>query len=93
MTSSTANGSYKAGATVSIQVDFGENVTVTGTPQLALIERRDRRLPSGRGTSTLTFTYTVAGGENAADLDYNATTALDPERRHDQGRRRRTTRR
>ena len=36
VTSSTANGSYKAGATVSIQVDFSESVTVTGTPQLAL---------------------------------------------------------
>jgi len=29
--SSTANGSYKAGAIVSIQVAFSENVTVTGT--------------------------------------------------------------
>ena len=36
VTSSTANGSYNAGATVSIQVGFSENVTVTGTPQLAL---------------------------------------------------------
>ena len=31
---------------------------------------------SGSGTNTLTFTYTVAGGENSADLDYNATTSL-----------------
>ena len=28
------------------------------------------------GTSALTFTYTVAGGENSADLDYSATTSL-----------------
>ena len=36
VTSSTADGSYKAGAAVSIQVNFSESVTVTGTPQLAL---------------------------------------------------------
>ena len=31
--SSTANGSYKAGQSVSIQVNFSSAVTVTGTPQ------------------------------------------------------------
>ena len=74
--SSTANGSYKAAATVSIQVNFSENVTVTGTPQLALNSGATVNYASGSGTSTLTFTYTVAGGENSADLDYNATTSL-----------------
>jgi len=76
VTSSTANGSYKAGATVSIQVNFSENVTVTGTPQLALNSGATVNYASGSGTSTLTFTYTVAPGENAADLDYNATSSL-----------------
>ena len=76
VTSSTANGSYKAGATVSIQVNFSEPVTVTGTPQLALNSGATVNYASGSGTSTLTFTYTVAGGENSADLDYNATTSL-----------------
>ena len=60
VTSSTANGSYKAGATVSIQVGFDENVTVTGTPQLALSSGGTADYASGSGTSTLTFTYTVA---------------------------------
>ena len=31
---------------------------------------------SGSGTATLVFTYTVAAGQNAADLDYASTTAL-----------------
>ena len=76
VTSSTANGTYKAGATVSIQVILSENITVTGTPQLALSSGATVDYSSGSGTSTLTFVYTVAGGENSADLDYNATTAL-----------------
>ena len=36
VTSSTANGSYKVGDAISIQVTFSESVTVTGTPQLTL---------------------------------------------------------
>ncbi|MEP6811698.1 MAG: hypothetical protein ABI990_01780, partial [Actinomycetota bacterium] len=74
--SSTANGSYKAAATVSIQVNFSENVTVTGTPQLALNTGATVNYASGSGTSALTFTYTVGAGENSADLDYNATSSL-----------------
>ena len=31
---------------------------------------------SGSGTSTLTFNYTVAAGQNTADLDYASTAAL-----------------
>ena len=76
VTSSTADGSYKVGATVSIQVNFSENVTVTGTPQLALNSGATVNYGSGSGTSNLTFTYTVAGGENSTDLDYSGTGSL-----------------
>src|SRR6185312_4100571 len=76
VTSSTANGSYKSGDAVSIQVNFSENVTVTGTPQLALNTGATVNYASGSGTPTLTFTYTVGAGESSADLDYNATTSL-----------------
>ena len=31
---------------------------------------------TGSGTSTLTFTYTVAAGQNTPDLDYTSTAAL-----------------
>lgn len=77
--SSTANGTYKVGDVVSIQVGFSENVTVTGTPQLTLeTGAMDRMVnyASGSGTSTLTFTYTVQAGDTTPDLDYVSTSAL-----------------
>src|SRR5207247_2165848 len=77
--SSTANGSYKAGDPISVQVNFSEAVTVTGTPQLTLeTGTTDEAVDyaSGSGTSTLTFTYTVQAGDTSADLDYVATTSL-----------------
>src|SRR5207302_1210 len=77
--SSTANGSYKAGDVVSVQVNFSENVTVTGTPQLTLETGATDAVvnyASGSGTSWLTFTYTVRAGDTAADLDYHDTAAL-----------------
>ncbi|CAN5908548.1 hypothetical protein BH11VER1_BH11VER1_36940 [soil metagenome] len=77
--SSTANGTYKAGDVISIQVNFSEAVTVTGTPQLTLETGTTDRVvnyASGSGTSSLTFTYTVQAGDISADLDYQSTTAL-----------------
>ncbi len=77
--SSTANGAYKVGDTVSVQVNFSEAVTVTGTPQLTLeTGTTDRTInyASGSGTSSLTFTYTVQAGDTTADLDYISTSAL-----------------
>ncbi|WP_141400505.1 DUF4347 domain-containing protein [Magnetospirillum sp. 15-1] len=79
VTSSTADGSYKVGDTISVQVDFSENVTVTGTPQLTLetgTTDRTVNYASGSGTSSLTFTYTVQAGDTTADLDYISTGAL-----------------
>ncbi|WP_313505672.1 Ig-like domain-containing protein [Stutzerimonas kunmingensis] len=77
--SSTANGTYKAGDTVSVQVNFSEAVTVTGTPQLTLETGASDRVAyyaSGSGTNTLNFVYTVQAGDTSADLDYQGTTAL-----------------
>ena len=79
VTSSTADGTYAVGATVSIQVVFSEAVTVTGTPQLTLETGASDAVvnyTSGSGTNTLTFTYTVGAGHTSADLDYVATTSL-----------------
>jgi len=79
VTASTADGSYKVGDTVSIQVNFSEAVTVTGTPQLTLETGSTDRVvnyASGSGSSTLVFTYTVQAGDTSADLDYLSTTAL-----------------
>ncbi len=79
VTASTSNGIYKAGDTVTVQVNFSENVTVTGTPQLTLETGTTDRVvnyASGSGSSTLVFTYTVQAGDTSADLDYLSTTAL-----------------
>lgn len=76
VTSSTANGTYKAGDVISIQVEFNEAVTVTGTPQLTLNTSTTINYASGSGTTSLTFTYTVASGHTTSDLDYAATSSL-----------------
>jgi cyclophilin family peptidyl-prolyl cis-trans isomerase len=78
VSSTQAPGTYGTGAVIPITVTFSEPVTVTGTPQLAMNGGTDLVLnyASGSGTSTLTFTYTVAAGQNIADLDYASTTAL-----------------
>jgi hypothetical protein len=79
VTSSTANGSYRAGNTISIQVSFSGAVTVVGTPQLTIdTGSTDRSVSysSGSGTNALTFSYTVQAGDTSSDLDYVATSAL-----------------
>lgn len=79
VTSSTANGTYKAGDVISVQVSFFENVTVTGTPQLTLETGSTDRVinyTSGSGTNTLTFSYTVQAGDASLDLDYISIGAL-----------------
>ncbi len=65
-----ADGSYNTGDIIDIQIAFSENVLVTGTPQLALNSGGVANYFSGNGTSTLTFRYTVASGQNTTDLDY-----------------------
>ena len=77
--SSTANGSYSAGTAISLQVTFSGPVNVDtsgGTPSLALNSGGTASYASGSGTKTLTFNYTVAAGENSADLDYTSASAL-----------------
>ncbi len=76
VTSTTANGSYGVGSVITITVGWSVPVVVTGTPELALNSGGTADYSSGNGTSTLTFTYTVAGGQNSAKLDYTSTAAL-----------------
>ncbi|MBM7059659.1 DUF4347 domain-containing protein [Pseudomonas sp. UL073] len=79
VSSSTANGTYKIGDTVTITVTFDTSVFVTGTPTLQLeTGTTDRTLDfvSGSGTNTLTFSYTIQAGDSSADLDYFSSTAL-----------------
>ena len=79
VTSTLANGPYKAGQLIPIQVTFSEPVFVTGAMQLTLETGLSDAVVAytvGSGTSTLTFNYTVAAGNTAADLDYVGTSAL-----------------
>ncbi|MBU6953421.1 tandem-95 repeat protein [Hahella sp. HN01] len=79
VTSSTGNGSYKAGDGVSIQILFDQSVFVSGTPQLQLetgATDQNVNYASGSGGSTLNFAYTVQSGDTSTDLDYTGTGAL-----------------
>ncbi|NBW37265.1 MAG: hypothetical protein EBR30_20050, partial [Cytophagia bacterium] len=71
-----ADGSYNVGDIIDIQVSFSENVIVTSLPQLALNSGGFANYLSGSGSSTLTFRYTVASGQNTSDLDYINTGSL-----------------
>src|SRR6185369_4111794 len=55
---------------------FSEAVTVIGVPQLALNTGGVANYVGGSGTTVLTFSYTVASGQNASDLNYAATSSL-----------------
>ncbi|WP_066253511.1 Ig-like domain-containing protein [Hydrogenophaga flava] len=79
VSSSTADGTYKIGDTITITVQFDSAVNVTGTPTLTLeTGATDRVLNyvSGSGSNTLSFSYTVQAGDSSADLDYLSTSAL-----------------
>ena len=81
VTSSTADGTYKVGSVINLQVGFSEAVTVTGTPQLTLETGTIDRVvnfAAGSGSPTLSFIYTVQSGDIAAALDYTTTEALAP---------------
>lgn len=81
VTSTIANGTYNVGTVIPITIAFNDPVVVNtagGTPTLALNAGGGAvaTYASGSGTNTLTFNYTVAPGQAAADLDYTSTSAL-----------------
>lgn len=79
VTSSATNGIYSVGAAIPVQIQFSENVVVTGNPTLSLAvggSVRNAVYQSGSTTSTLNFLYTVQSGDTSNDLDYTSTTAL-----------------
>ena len=67
----SADGTYNLGDTISLSVTFSAAVTVTGTPQLALVIGTDTtpraNYASGSGTQTLQFDYEVAAGDEDTD--------------------------
>ncbi|WP_316839483.1 Ig-like domain-containing protein [Pedobacter gandavensis] len=70
------DAAYKAGAVLEITLSFNQQVYVTGKPELALNSAGKAIYASGSGSNTLIFSYTVADGENAPDLDYTSINAL-----------------
>lgn len=78
VSSSTANGAYKADDEIAVTITFHEAVAVTGSPTLSLNADpgATAAYAGGSGTDTLTFTYTVTAGHTSADLDYSGTDAL-----------------
>ena len=78
VTSNKVNGAYTVGDVIDVRVTFSENVTVTGTPLIALntTPARSASYASGSGTTILVFNYTVQATDTAADLNYAATNSL-----------------
>ena len=79
VTSTTANGTYGVGNIIQITTIFGEEVFVTGIPQITLETGSTDAVvnySSGSGSNTLVFNYTVSAGDISSDLDYLATTSL-----------------
>jgi hypothetical protein len=80
VSASNANGLFKLGDVLTVQVSFSKPVTVSGgTPTLTLETGAvDRTISytAGTGTATLSFTYTVGAGDVNADLDYVAAGSL-----------------
>lgn len=75
--SSTANGYYRHGTSVVINLEFSEPVTLAtpaGSPGLTLslntIPAREANYTSGSSTNTLSFTYTISSTDNSYRLDY-----------------------
>ena len=71
---------------VTLTLNLSEAVTVAGgTPTLTLNDGGTATYTGGSGTNALTFSYTVAAGQNTADL---AVTAVNLNWRDHHGRRR-----
>jgi hypothetical protein len=65
---SSATGDLGAGQAVSFTVSLSAAVRVTGTPVLTLNDGGSASYSGGSGTSTLTFKYTAAAGQNISNL-------------------------
>jgi hypothetical protein len=69
------SGDLDAGHTVTFNVTMNEPIdvdTTGGVPTLSLNDNGVATYSGGSGTNVLTFTYTVAAGENTPDLAVNA---------------------
>ena len=73
------NGDLKAGSAVTLTLTMSEAVTVAGgTPTLTLNDGGTATYTGGSGGTALTFSYTVAAGQNTADLSVSRSTSTAP---------------
>ncbi len=78
-----SSGAVSTGSIVTLTINLSEAVTVAGgTPTLTLNDGGIATYTSGSGTSALTFTYTVASGQNTSNLaatavNFNSATVMD----------------
>ena len=68
ISASPSSGALNAGKAVVITLTASEPVVVTGSPSLTLNDGGKATYAGGSGTSALTFTYTVAAGQNTTAL-------------------------
>ncbi|MFM8175337.1 MAG: hypothetical protein ACKN81_17475, partial [Pirellulaceae bacterium] len=77
VTSTTTDGAYGVGAVIDVTVNWSETVFIAGgSPQIALNSGGTAVYVAGSGSTSTTFSYTVAAGQNAADLNYASTSSL-----------------
>ncbi|MDF3864842.1 DUF4347 domain-containing protein [Pseudomonas denitrificans (nom. rej.)] len=82
VSAAVANGTYKAGDTITLTVSFDRSVTVDttgGTPSLQLetgLVDRQATYVAGSGSNVLIFSYVVQAGDISADLDVSSSVAL-----------------
>ena len=70
---SSGSGDLGVGSVVTLTVNLSEAVTVAGgTPTLTLNDGGTATYTGGSGTNALTFSYTVAAGQNTSDLAVTA---------------------
>jgi len=81
VSSTPVSTTYVSGGVVPIQIQFSEDVVVSGTPTLTLDtgatnSTQTAFYQSGSGENVLTFSYTVQPGDESADLEYVDRAAL-----------------
>ena len=75
VTASPTSGVEVTGDTITLTMDFGQAITVTGTPTLSLNDGGTATYTGGSGTNALTFNYTV--GESDSPVSALAITAVN----------------
>ncbi|MCK5521153.1 MAG: hypothetical protein KAI81_08570, partial [Candidatus Marinimicrobia bacterium] len=79
VSSLTSDGSYKAGDTLDILIQFSESIFVVGMPYLELETGNTNQMAeysSGSGSDSLIFSYIIQPGDSSLDLDYSSANAL-----------------